>query len=112
MSLVGAFSVIVQLHRLIDLQHYYQLQESHSAFQEDVEAEHPLLPRDLGVVDLVEVFEDLLADDAVRHVEARVEELLEHPPGHPVPAPALLLLNTHPHTAHSRRASDVCKLLS
>ena len=80
---------------------------THSAFQEDVEAEHPLLPRDLGVVDLVEVFEDLLADDAVRHVEARVEELLEHPPGHPVPAPALLLLNTHPHTAHGRRVSDV-----
>ena len=50
-------------------------------------------------MDLVEVFEDLLADDTVGHVEASVEELLEHPPRHPVPAPALLLLNTLSHTA-------------
>ena len=50
-------------------------------------------------MDLVEVFEDLFADDTVGHVEASVEELLEHPPRHPVPAPAMLLLNTLSHTA-------------
>ena len=40
---------------------------------------------------LVEVFEDLVAEDLVRHVEVCVEELCELPPGHLVHGAALLL---------------------
>ena len=40
---------------------------------------------------LVEVFEDLVAEDLVRHVEVCVEKLRELPPRHLVHSAALLL---------------------
>ena len=49
-------------------------------FEEDAEAEDPLLPVDVAVVVGVEALEDPVEEDVVRHVERVVEELAEPRP--------------------------------
>ena len=51
-----------------------------STFEEDAEAEDPLLPVDVAVVVGVEALEDPVEEDVVRHVERVVEELAEPRP--------------------------------
>ena len=51
-------------------------------FEENIKSHHPFIPGDVAVVIGVEILEDPVHQNVVRHVEAAVEELPEDLPVH------------------------------
>ena len=51
-------------------------------FEENIESHHPFIPGDIPVVIGVEILEDPVHQNVVRHVETPVEELPEDLPVH------------------------------